>query len=146
VSIKNAFSRLGITGRKIQRGEVYLVADDLIILPKTRLPSKPDREPHESRPVLILQTNLDNDDPVYATILVAPLSRRVDLQDQRDFKLSAGQAGLEHDSIVQLGLTQPVLKIDLQGEALGRVDDITMNDIDAVLAANLGLIERPQPR
>ena len=51
---------------------------------------------------------------------------------------------MEHDSIVQLGLTQPVLKIDLQGEALGKVDNITMNDIDAVLAANLGLIERPQ--
>ena len=146
MSIKNGFSRLGISGRKIQRGEIYLIADDLIVLPKTRLPSKPEREPHESRPVLILQTNLDNDDPLYPTILVTPLSHRVDLQDQRDFKLSAGQAGLEHDSIVQLGLTQPVLKIDLQGEVLGKVDDITMNDIDAVLAANLGLIERPQPR
>lgn len=146
MSIKNGFSRLGISRRKIQRGEIYLIADDLIVLPKTRLPSKPEREPHESRPVLILQTNLDNDDPLYPTILVAPLSHRVDLQDQRDFKLSAGQAGLEHDSIVQLGLTQPVLKIDLQGEVLGKVDDITMNDIDAVLAANLGLIERPQPR
>jgi len=144
VSIKNAFSRLGITGRKVQRGETYLIADDLIVLPETRLPSKPGRELHENRPVLILQTNLDNDDPLYPTILVAPLSHRVDLQDQRDFKLSARQAGLEHDSIVQLGLTQPVLKIDLQGEALGKVDDITMNDIDAVLAANLGLIERPR--
>lgn len=144
MSIKNAFSRLGITGRKVQRGEIYLIADDLIVLPETRLPSKLGRELHENRPVLILQTNLDNDDPLYLTILAVPLSHRVDLQDQRDFKLSAGQAGLEHDSIVQLGLTQPVLKIDLQGEALGKVDDITMNDIDAVLAANLGLIERPR--
>ena len=74
---------------------------------------------------------------------MAPLSHRVDLQDQRDFKLSARQAGLEHDSIVQLGLVQPVNKIDLQGDAFGKVDDMTMNDIDAVLAANLGLIERP---
>ena len=144
MSIKNTFSRLGITGRKVQRGEIYLIADALIVLPETRLSSKPGRELHESRPVLILQTNLDKDDPLYRTILVAPLSHRVDLQDQRDFKLSARQAGLEHDSIVQLGLTQPVLKIDLQGEALGKVDDIMMNDIDAVLAANLGLIERPQ--
>lgn len=110
MSIKNAFSRLGITGRKVQRGEIYLIADDLIVLPETRLPSKPGRELHENRPVLILQTNLDNDDPLYLTILAAPLSHRV----------------------------------DLQGEALGKVDDITMNDIDAVLAANLGLIERPR--
>lgn len=51
---------------------------------------------------------------------------------------------MEHDSIVQLGLIQPVLKIALQGNALGKVDDITMKDIDAVLASNLGLIERPQ--
>lgn len=146
MSIKNAFSRLGITGRKIQRGEIYLIADALIVLPETRLPSRPERDLHENRLVLILQTDFDNDDPLYPTILVAPLSHRVDLQDQRDFKLSAGQAGLEHDSIVQLGLIQPVLKIDLQGEALSRVDDIAMNDIDAVLAANLGLIERPRPR
>ena len=144
MSIKNAFSRLGTTGRKIQRGEIYLIADDLIVLPETRLPSKPERELHENRPVLILQTNLDNDDPLYLSILVAPLSHRVDLQDQRDFKLSARLAGLECDSILQLGLTQPVLKMDLQGNALGKVDDMTMNDIDAVLASNLGLIERPQ--
>lgn len=109
MSIKNAFSRRGITERKIQRGEVYLIADDIIVLPETRLPPKPERELHKSRPVLILQTNLDNDAPLYPTILVAPLSHRVDLQDQRDFRLSAGQAGLEYESIVQLGLTQPVL-------------------------------------
>ena len=142
MSIGNSLRQHGIIGRKIQRGEIYLIADDLIVLPETRLPSKPERELHETRPVLILQTNSDNGDPLYPAILVVPLSHRVDLQDQRDFKLSAGQAGLEHDSIVQLGLIQPVLKIDLQEEALGKVDDIAMHDIDAVLAANLGLIER----
>jgi len=36
-----------------------------------------------------------------------------------------------------------MLRIDLQGSPIGKLDAITMNEIDAVLAANLGLITRP---
>lgn len=140
---RKAFKRAGITGREIKRGEVYLVRDELIVLPEERIPSRPERAIHERRPVLILQTDLDNSNPLYPIILIAPMSHRIDLQGETDYKLSAGQGGLEQDCIVHLGLVQPILKTDLGEDAIGKLDALTMNDIDAILAASLGLIERP---
>jgi len=141
--LRDAFERIGITGKHIERGEIYLVPDELIEFPEERIPSRPSRTIHEQRPVLILQTNADNAEPLYPIVLIAPLSHRVDLQDKRDYKLKAGQGGLKQDSLVHLGLVQPILKTELQGDAIGKLDTLAINDIDAILAANLGLIERP---
>ncbi len=94
---------------------------------------------------MILQTNVDNAEPLYLIVLVAPLSHRVDLKGEQDYWLKAGQGGLKQDSIVHLGLVQPILKTELQGDAIGKLDTLAMNDIDAILAANLGLIERHLP-
>lgn len=142
-SFKNAFRQVGVTGRRFERGQVYLIKDEVVAFPEERLPARQERQRHESRPVLILQSDADNDDPLYPSVLVAPISHRVELQDHRDFRLQANQAGLEFDSIVHLGLVQPVLKVDLESNPLGKIDPLTMDSIDAVLAANLGLIERP---
>jgi mRNA-degrading endonuclease toxin of MazEF toxin-antitoxin module len=131
---------VGLTGRVIKRGEIYYVPDGLIKLPKSQL--KGERVEHEARPVLVLQTDLDNQNPLYPIILVAPLSHRVDLQDDKDYRLNVGQGGIKQDSLVQLGLTQPILKIDLVGNPIGQLDDLVMEEINAVLAANLGLIQR----
>lgn len=141
--LQDAFEHVGITGKHIERSEIYWVPDELIHLPEERIPSRPSRTMHEQRPVLILQPDVDNAEPLYPIVIVAPLSRRVDLKGKQDYKLKAGQGGLKQDSIVHLGLVQPILKTDLQGEAIGKLDALAMNDIDAVLAANLGLIERP---
>ena len=143
--LRNAFEHVGIRGGQIERGEIYLVNDDVIVLPEERIPSRPARTIHENRPVLILQTDSDNADPLYPIVLIAPLSHRVDLQCEKDYVLRARQGGLDQDSIVHLGLVQPILKTDLQENPIGKLDALTMNDIDAILAANLGLIERPSP-
>jgi mRNA-degrading endonuclease toxin of MazEF toxin-antitoxin module len=105
-------------------------------------PSQPPRTKHERRPVLIVQTDEDNRDVFYPCLLVAPLSSRTDLKSNKDYKLKANQAGLAKESIVHLGLIQPVLKTDLGGEAVGKLDSLTSTDVDAILAANLGLIDR----
>lgn len=141
--LRDAFEHIGITGKAIERGEIYLVPDKLITLPEERIPSRPSRTIHEQRPVLVLQTNADNAELLYPIVLVAPLSHRVDLKGEQDYRLKADQGGLTQNSIVHLGLVQPILKIELQGDAIGKLDTLAMNDIDAVLAANLGLIERP---
>lgn len=141
--LRDALERIGITGKHIERGEIYLVPDKLIVIPGERIPSRPGRTVHEQRPVLILQTNADNAEPLYPIVLVAPLSHRVELKGEQDYRLKAGQGGLNRDSIVHLGLVQPILKTNLQGDAIGKLDTLAMNDIDAILAANLGLIERP---
>jgi len=140
--VEDALKRAGIAARKIERGQIYVVRDDIIVLPRERLPRETKRTVHEHRLVLILQTDLDNSDPPYLFALVAPLSHRVEFQDERDYALKANQGGLDQDSVVHLGLVQPILKIDLEQDAIGKLDALTMNDIDAILAANLGLIER----
>jgi mRNA-degrading endonuclease toxin of MazEF toxin-antitoxin module len=141
--MQEAFRKVGVADRKIERGEIYMVPDKLIALPKSRLPNRPEREIHEEgRPVLILQTDLDNQDFAYPIVLIAPLSHRVELKDDKDYRLNKGQGGIWKDSLVQLGLIQPILKTELTKQ-LGKLDTLTMNDIDAVLAANIGLIERP---
>lgn len=97
---------------------------------------------HENRPVVVLQTDLDNSNPTYRIVLVAPISHKVQFKDDKDVELTAGQGGLPRNSLVQLGLIQSILKIEL-GTLIGKLDPITMSDIDAVTAANLGLSERP---
>lgn len=141
--LRDAFERIGITGKYIERGEIYLVPDELIEFPEEHIPSRPGRTVHKQRPVLILQTNIDNAKPLYPIVLAAPLSHLVDLKGEQDYGLKAGQGSLKQDSIVRLGLVQPILKTELQGDAIGKLDTLTMNDIDAILAANLGLIKRP---
>lgn len=140
--LRDAFEHVGITDKHSDHGEIYLVSDELICLPEERIPGRFSRTVHEQRPVLILQTNIDNSEPLYPTVLVSPLSHRVDLKGNQDFSLKAGQGGLKQGSIVHLGLVQPILKTDLHGSAIGKLDILAMNDIDAVLASNLGLIER----
>lgn len=141
--LRDAFERIGITGKSIERGEIYLISDELISLPEERIPSRPSRIIHEQRPVLILQTNADNSKSLYPVVFVAPFSHRIDLKGEQDYVLKSGQGGLNQDSILHLGLLQPILKTELQGDAIGKLDTLAMNDVDAVLAANLGLIERP---
>jgi mRNA-degrading endonuclease toxin of MazEF toxin-antitoxin module len=140
--LEDALQRAGITGRSITRGEIYWVQDDVIQFPKQRLPNEPERKMHDNRPVIVLQTDLDNSNPAYPIVLIAPISHKVQFKDDKDVKLTAGQGGLPENSLVHLGLMQPILKIEL-GMLIGKLDPVAMSDIDAVVAANLGLSERP---
>lgn len=137
-----AFQNAGVAVHEPKRGEVYLIRDDLIVLPEARIPESKARMVHPQRPVLIVQTDVDNSEPLYPVVLIAPMSHRTDLQSERDCLLRAKQGGLDQDSLVHLGLVQPILKTDLQGSPIGALDSWAMNDVDAILAANLGLIER----
>ncbi len=141
--MQEALRNAGINARNISRGEIYWVRDEIIVLPKNRLP-KQKREFHERRPVLILQTDIDNQDISYVMVLVAPLSSRTDLKDDKDIQLHKGQSSLDNDCLVQLGLIQPILKIDLAEKPIGKLDALTLAKIDSIVAANLGLIERPK--
>lgn len=142
MTTEEAFRRTGIVGHKIERGQIYLIKDEHVNLPKSRLEGQ-QRQMHEFRPVLVLQSDADNQDVTYVLALFAPLSSKVQYQDIRDFRLYKSQGGLNSDSLVHLGLVQPILKVDLL-HYQGKLDILTMQQIDAVLVANLGLIHRPQ--
>jgi len=126
----------------VHRGEVYLVKETAIQFPKERLPGAPPPRRHQQRPVVILQCDEDNHDPTYPIVLVAPLSSRVDLKGRQDFLVRAGEAGLRTDSIVMLGLLQPVLRQDLEDSPLGRFSLHRLQEITAMLLCNLGVVPR----
>ncbi len=127
----------------VNRGEVYLVKEAAIQFPKERLPGAPPPRRHRRRPVVVLQCDEDNHDPTYPIVLVAPLSSRVDLKGRQDFLVHAGEAGLHLDSIIMLGLIQPVLRQDLEDNPLGQFDPQRMAEITAMLLCNLGVLPRP---
>lgn len=140
--MEEALKKKGLCGREVLRGQLYWVDDGKVIFPKERLENQPKRTIHSRRPVLVLQTDADNSNPFCVTVLIAPLSSEIQYQDVTDYKLDAGQGGLPQDSIVELGLIQAINKIELV-TFIGKLDAITMIGIDAIIAANLGLNNRP---
>jgi mRNA-degrading endonuclease toxin of MazEF toxin-antitoxin module len=127
----------------VNRGEVYLVKENAIQFPKERLPGTLPPHRHQQRPVVVLQCDEDNHDPTYPIVLIAPISSRADLKKQQDFLVHAGEAGLRTDSIIMLGLIQPVLRQDLEEDCLGRFRPARMTEITAMLLCNLGVFPRP---
>lgn len=127
----------------VGRGEVYLVKESAIQFPKERMPGAPPPHRHRRRPVVLLGSDEDNRDPTYPIILVAPLSSRVDLKSRQDFLVRAGEAGLKVDSLIMLGLIQPVLRHDLEDTPLGQFNQERMMEITAMLLCNLGVLPRP---
>ncbi len=119
--------------RVLRRGAVYLIGSYTF--------------PHEiatggsakARPVIILQDALENRNPHYPFVIVAPLtSRKVDAIYPEDVLLPAGVANLPVPSKVLLGLICAVEKTALT-RWLGQVDDVRMAQIAAVLPRLLGL-------
>ncbi len=119
--------------RALRRGAVYLIGSYTF--------------PHEiatggsakARPVIVLQDDLENRNPHYPFVIVAPLtSRKVDTIYPEDVLLPAGAANLPVPSKVLLGLICAVEKTALT-RWLGQVDDVRMAQIAAVLPRLLGL-------
>lgn len=101
--------------------------------------------PHEigsstkSRPVIVLQDELENQNPHYPFVMIAPLtSRKVNTIYPEDVLLPAGAANLPVISKVLLGLICSVEKAALT-RWLGQMDNVRMAQIDAVLQRLIGL-------
>ena len=126
--------------RVLRRGAVYLIGSYTF--------------PHEiatggsakARPVIVLQDELENRNPHYPFVIIAPLtSRKVDAIYPEDVLLPAGVANLPVPSKVLLGLICAIEKTALT-RWLGQVDDVHMTQVDAILQRLLGLsTAREQP-
>lgn len=107
--------------------------------------------PHEAgepgvekvRPVLVLQNDEDNLDERYPIVLAAPITtRKVDRLYQQDVFLPRGEAGLDRESKILLGLIRAFLKKDLT-DYVGQVSPEVMREVEIKLLRLLGLI-RPR--
>lgn len=118
--------------RPLHRGAVYLIGS-------YTFPHEIGGSSAKSRPVIVLQDELENQNPHYPFVIVAPLtSRKVDATYPEDVLLPAGVANLPVPSKVLLGLIYSVEKAALT-RWLGQVDNIRMAQIDAVLRRLIGL-------
>jgi mRNA-degrading endonuclease toxin of MazEF toxin-antitoxin module len=118
---------------RLRRGAVYLLRGYTF--------------PHErgsgdmtkARPVLILQDDVENRNPRYPFVIVAPLtSRKVDAIYPEDVLLPKGTANLPVTSKVLLGLIFAVTKEAL-ARRIGQVDEDHMAHVNTVLQRLLGL-------
>ncbi len=105
--------------------------------------------PHEAggpgvekvRPVLVLQDDEDNLDERYPIVLAAPITtQKVDRLYVQDVFLPRGEAGLERESKVLLGLIRAFLKKDLT-DYVGQVSPELMREVEIKLLRLLGLIK-----
>ena len=97
----------------------------------------------KARPVLVLQNDEDNVDERYPIVLAAPITtRKVDRLYEQDVFLHRGEAGLDRESKVLLGLLRAFLKKDLTGY-VGQVSPEVVREVEIRLLRLLGLI-RPR--
>lgn len=84
----------------------------------------------KTRPVIILQSNEDNENSYYPFIIVAPITtKKIDRIYQQDVFLPAVRTDIRRDSKVLLGALTTTLKTSLV-EFIGGVDEEIMDEID----------------
>lgn len=136
-AMKDALQAAGVSKRKIKQGSVYLIPDESIVIP----PRTAKRTKHKWRTVVVLQCQTDCDNPARSTVLCAPTSASGS-KAATDFDVPGSAGGLERDSVLMLGLIQPIAKSDL-GAELGRLDEQTLKKIQTVVMVNFGILPRP---
>ncbi len=123
--MRAAFRRGGFDNRDFKQGEIYLVGDEEIHFPDEKFTG---RTRHDDRPVVVVTNHPSSGDPTYPLVLVAPLSHRVEFKREVDLEVLASAEHVEQDSLIRLGLIQPVCKVDLRGPVArlssGKVDEM----------------------
>ncbi|MEG6521159.1 type II toxin-antitoxin system PemK/MazF family toxin [Desulfotomaculum sp. 1211_IL3151] len=102
--------------REFQVGEVYYIKDELIGIPNIDRTTI-DRNIHLGRRVVIAHNSQLNTNPTWPLVHIAPLSHRVDLMRETDIEVTIKPEdgnGVAVNSLIQLALVQPVLKVDLE--------------------------------
>jgi len=125
---------------EISPGDIFLIADELVEFPEDELKIY-EREHKGLRPIIILQCKEDCKSAYPRSILMAPLSSKIEVKFPYDFLVNKGEGGLHYDSVVRLGAIQPILKIHLKARS-GAIEPDTYKRLKQTLAANFGMISR----
>ena len=137
--IKDALKKSGIVPKNILPGSLWTVRDKLIVFPEDRLPSAK-KTSHEFRTIVVLSRLEDCEDPTRIYVLMAPLSSNTRIKAKTDYLIPKGNGNLRDDSMVRLGLVQPILKTELEKE-IGLLPESILEDLKAMISVIFGLIE-----
>ena len=119
--------------RDFNFGEIFKIKDELINFPESLFAK---RTYHESRLVVITQHCRSNSNPNIWTVNIAPLSTKIEYKRDTDLEIEPKEGNyIEKKSLIRLGLSQPVLKVDLEGP-VGR---LTRDQLLALAALQIKL-------
>ncbi|HHV35911.1 MAG TPA: type II toxin-antitoxin system PemK/MazF family toxin [Syntrophomonadaceae bacterium] len=121
--------------RRFAYGDVWKLRDELIrLLPSDRLVRR--RKIYASRTVVVVQNCLENNDENSIIIEVAPLTTTTKYLQKFDVLLLRDKDGVKQDCMVQVQLSQPVLKKDL----FKKVAEISPEKKEEIAAVKLNLL------
>jgi len=99
--------------RAFAYGEIYKIKDELINFPEAIFVG---RTYHEIRFVVVTQHCRSNSNRNIWIVNVAPISSQVDYKRDTDLEIEPREGNyIDRVSLIRLGHSQPVLKIDLDG-------------------------------
>lgn len=129
-----------IDERCFEIGEIYYINDSLINIPNIDRLKDGSRKIHEGRMVVIVHHNEQNYNKFCPVVAVAPLSSRIDLKRPFDLIVNKDDVdgNLKYDSIIQLQLIQPVLKVDLE-RCIGRLKEYKIEELIAMQLEMIGI-------
>lgn len=123
--------------REFNFGSIWKVDDRGVDIPQIDR-TKKTRSYHPERWVIVISNNNENFHPLCPIVTVAPLSSRTDLKRPFDLELSQSKDNLKYDSVLQLKLSQPILKVDLF-DSQGEISDESKEELFVLLEDYYGL-------
>ncbi|MGO9124792.1 MAG: type II toxin-antitoxin system PemK/MazF family toxin [Terriglobales bacterium] len=125
--ISDAFQKIGIGQVKVVAGGVYLLRDEVVSIPDSKLAGK--RTKHHFRTVVVLSNQTICNSIACPVVTIVPLSHILTPRAETDLIIGRSKGnGLDHDSRLFFGYVQPVLKSDLEKQ-LGQLDDNDWNHV-----------------
>lgn len=107
--------------REFNFGQIWKVRDVAVTIPNADR-VKGIRKKRAVRLVVVLSNNKNNFNPIMPTVTVCPLTTRVDLLRETDYKVKPDNENkLKEESKIQLALKQPILKVDLYQKPIGEL-------------------------
>lgn len=128
--------------RNFSFGQVWKLDDNEVVIPQTD--HLQTRIIHEERWVVVTSNNSENYHPLCPIVTVSPLSSRVDLKKQYDLELDKENDNVNKNCLLQLKLTQPILKKELY-DLKGEISEEKKVELQVLLESFFGLIDEEEP-
>lgn len=127
--------------RSFSFGQVWKLDDSEIVIPQTD--HLQTRIIHEERWVVVTSNNSENYHPLCPIVTVSPLSTRVDLKKMYDLELDKANDNVKENCLLQLKLTQPILKKELY-DLKGEISDDKKVELQVLLESFFGLFDEEE--
>lgn len=129
--IKEKFAKLKLSPISFQSGAIYMTNDLNILMPgRDTIVDKP-------RMVVVIGNNDQLNNPILPIVTCMPVTTVMN-QSEQCLPVCAGNGGLDKDSVIKVGMMQPILKVDLS-HYIGTLDIETQEEIKATVLMNLGI-------